>query len=65
MIIEFVQQVRSDLDRAIMETASHTGNGGASGWDDYQRRVGIVTGLQRARTQIDEVFRQFIDDKEI
>lgn len=65
MIIEFVQQVRSDLDRAMMETASNTGAGGASSWEDYQRRVGIVTGLQRARTQIDEVFRQFIDDKEI
>ncbi len=49
----------------MMETASNTGAGGASSWEDYQRRVGIVTGLQRARTQIDEVFRQFIDDKEI
>lgn len=64
MIVEFMRAVREKLAADLANNVESTGKGAATSWDDYRYRVGIATGLQRARNAIDDVYKQFMKGDE-
>lgn len=64
MIVEYVARVRERLKRSIDEMIHNTGTGSASSYEDYRHRVGIELGMQRAMDEINETYREFMQEDE-
>jgi hypothetical protein len=64
MILEFVREVRGELDAEMNRVAIALGNGCASSWEDYRRQTGMIAGLKRAREKLDAVFKTYIESDE-
>ena len=64
MITDYVRKVRAELDSEIERETGSTGRGSAKNFDDYRYRVGIYTGLKRARDLVDSIFKQYLNDDE-
>ena len=64
MIADFRNELRTRCVRAIQQVQEATGSGAAGDWADYRYRVGIVIGLKRALGEIEECYRQLIQDEE-
>lgn len=64
MIVEYVARVRERLKRSLDEIIHQTGTGSASSYEDYRHRVGIELGMQRALDEINETYREFMQEDE-
>lgn len=64
MIMEYADRVRDRLQRSIDELIHQTGTGSASSYEDYRHRVGITIGMRRAMDEINETYREFMQEDE-
>jgi hypothetical protein len=58
MMTHFVRSLRKALDEAYQAVVEANGKGTASDWADYNYKVGVSTGLKRARNMVDELYKQ-------
>lgn len=64
MIVEFVRELRVELDSEIERITKAVVNGSAANWEDYKRMIGITTGLKKAREMVDSVYNQYLNNEE-
>ena len=63
-MMTLIRELRVAMDSEIDRLTQSTAIGSASDWPDYRYRVGVVTGWKRARSRVDEVFKQWLNDED-
>ena len=58
MMTHFVRSLRKELDEAYQAVVDANGSGCANDWANYKYKVGVSTGLKRARNLVDELYKQ-------
>jgi len=58
MMTHFVRSLRKELDEAYQAVVDANGSGCANDWADYKYKVGVSTGLKRARDTVDDIYKQ-------
>jgi hypothetical protein len=59
-----IPDYRAALNLAIQEEIRASGEGGASCWEDYRHRAGIIRGLKRAKDILAETIQKYNDGED-
>lgn len=60
MITDFVHMVRDRIYQDIGQMSMALGNGSANHFDEYKRITGIIAGMKKAISIIDETYKEYM-----
>lgn len=60
MITDFVRMARDRIYQDIGQMSTALGNGSANHFDEYKRITGIIAGMKKAISIIDETYKEYM-----
>lgn len=61
----FIEAFRKELNEKILYIGGSLGQGGASSWEDYKTKVGVIRGYKESIDLFNDMVRRFIDEEDI
>lgn len=60
-----IDAYRMAVREKIREKEAALGHGGASSWEDYKRKNGMIEGYEDALSIFSELIRKYIDEEDV